>query len=763
MSSRSLEQVSGRRFTRVSAGALFALLTVAVTLVWAHAGHDALPLKGAKPIKEGDDVVGVALSRESRNILDVETVEVVKKAGAERLLAYATVVTPWQQHAYVTTRVPGRITHLSVRPGDTVTVNTVLAEVESQELENLELELLNAQNDIKLSEKLVAELKPLADQQAIPEREYREAWSKHRQNENAQKVAQAKWLSLGLSQELLDRLLRENNSKLVRTLPIKSPVAGTVIHADLAIGKVVDPGEHLFEVMDLSTVWVQIGVLEEDLHKVEVGQPVELRLTAYPGKVFKSKDFAVRVKGSYLDPQTHLGTVWAELANPPLPAEPLFLPGMHGEARVLLPSPKDLPTVPGEAVVADGAERYVLVETTPDDAKESEYRRQNVVLGLRTPEGVQIVQGDVFVTDRVVTRGSHELASFFVQGVLRLSPQAAQNIGLRVEPVRRRVVEKVIEIDGGVDVLPDHRAAASSQLPGTLTRIRVERGQRVKAGEPLADIASLELQNMQLELLRSQLQLELEEETLDRLKKADQAVARKQLWEAESHRNESRNRRDSLKRKLVALGLDSGVVDGVLKDRKPVEALPLRAPIDGVVVQFDKVLGQVIKAEEPLFQLHDLKHTWVQGYLSERDLSDVRIGQEARVRLVADPGFLANGRVIRSGRVFGAEDRTLSVWVEMRETTARRQPEVHDNMAARLTLTVERPAPTLAVPLGAVIREGTRAYVFVQSKDGGFERRPVDTGRADDQYVEILRGLEADETVAVSGAEGLQTAYASLR
>jgi cobalt-zinc-cadmium efflux system membrane fusion protein len=532
--------------------------------------------------------------------------------------------------------------------------------------------------------------------------------------------------------------------------------------------------------MDLSKVWVQIGVLEEDLHKVEVGQPVELRLTAYPGEVFKGKDFAVRVKGVYLDPLTHLGTVWAELTNPS--GEPRILPGMHGEARLLLPSPKALPTVPGEAVVADGAERYVLVETTPDNAKESEYRRKNVVLGIRTPEGIQIVHGDVFVTDRVVTRGSHELSSFFVQGVLRLSPEAGRNIGLRVERVQRQVVEDVVEVDGGVDVLPDHRAAASSQLPGTLTRIRVERGQRVKVGDPLADIASLELQNMQLELLRAQLQLDLEEETLKRLSGADQVVARKQVWEAESHRNEARNRRDSLRRKLETLGLAPADVDGVLKDRKPVEAVPLRAPIDGVVVQFEKVLGQVIKAEEPLFQLHDLAHTWVQGYVSERDLSSVRIGQEARVRLVADPGFLARGKVVRSGQLFGTDDRTLSIWVELKEELAPRLPngvvedpaagrdertqrrhDVQDNMAARITLTVRRPGPTLAVPLSAVIREGTRAYVFVQTKEGGFERKPVDTGRADDQYVEILRGIESGETVAVSGAEGLQTAYASLR
>ncbi|MCI0459358.1 MAG: efflux RND transporter periplasmic adaptor subunit [Gemmataceae bacterium] len=752
MSFRTFDLVARRRLRPAALGALAVLVTVAVTWLWAHEGHAPLPTKGAQiDVAKGQ----VILSREAREALGVQTAEVELRPVEEKVLAYATLVAPWQQHAFVTARLPGRINKLHVQPGQAVAAGQPLAEVQSLELENLQLELLNAANDIQLSAKILEQMEMGGQRGTVSPRNVQEVRTKYREHGNALEIARSKWLSLGLSQESLDGVLRERNPQLIRSLPISSPIQGVVIHADLAVGKVVEPTEHLFEIIDVSKVWVQIGVLEQDLHKVSVGQPVELRLTAYPGEVFRN---TVAVKGLYLDPHTHLGIAWAELSNAP-GQEPRLLPGMQGQARLIIATSKSPATIPAAALISDGAERYVLVEVTAT-AQASEYQKQSVVVGRQTPEIVAIRAGKVYPGDRVVTRGSHELASLFVQGVLRLSEEAKKNIGLRVEPVRRHVVEDVLEVDGAVDVPPDRRTFASAQLAGTLQTIRVERGQAVRAGDVLAEVASLELQSLQLDLLRAHLQVGLLEEVFKALRNVDQILARRQIWETESLYNATRNRRESVQRKLETVGLSPAQLEALLTRKKLVESLPIRASIDGVVVHFDKVLGQVIKAEEPVFEIHDLSHTWVQGYLSERDLAHVQIGQRARVRLVADPSFLAEGTVAGSGRVFGAENRTLSLWVQLDK---RPDPVLQHNMLARLKLTRRRPEPTLAVPWETVVREGLRAYVFVQKPDGTFDRRPIETGRADDRYVEITQGLQAEEKVAVRGTADLQTAYASLR
>jgi cobalt-zinc-cadmium efflux system membrane fusion protein len=321
-------------------------------------------------------------------------------------------------------------------------------------------------------------------------------------------------------------------------------------------------------------------------------------------------------------------------------------------------------------------------------------------------------------------------------------------------------VEDVLEVEGAIEVPPDRRTFVSAQLPGSLWKIHAERGQTVRAGDTLAEIASLELQNLQLDLLRAHLDAELLEQSLRRLRGAADSFSGRQLLETEAQYQAAVNRRTSLRQKLTAVGLTAAQLDRLVADRQPVEALPLRAPRDGVLVNFDKFLGQAVKAEEPLFEVQDVTRPWVRAYLSPREVGRVRLGQSARVYLVAEPDFVGEGKVVRSAGVVEGEDRTLSVWVELERQPGR---PLRHNLLARLVLTERRPEPTLAVPRAAVVREGLRSYVFVRQGDGTFARRLIETGRADDRFVTVVGGLRAEESVAVQGAAELQTAYAALR
>lgn len=752
MAPRSVKPASKRSLPSSALWAVFLLGTAAATWLWAHEGHQPLASKGAQVDPANPD--RLILSGEARSALDVQTGEVRSRFLDQKVLAYATLVTPWRQHAFVTSRFPGRITKLNARPGQKVSAGDTLAEVESLELKNLALELLKAQNDVELSGKILEQIEPLVQGGTVSAQRLLEARSKHQQNLNAVEVARSKWLSVGLSAEDLAGLLGERNPRRVGSLPLSSPVGGVVAHADLAVGQVVGPKEHLFEVVDHSAVWVKIGILERDLYRVAVGQPVELSLAAYPGEVFRTK---VQAKAVYLDPVSHLGTLWADLANPP-GHEPRFLPGMNGQAQVVIPGDSKLPAVPAAAVVSDGAERYVLVEESAT-ADRCTYVKRNVVVRGSARELVH-VEGGVFPGDRVVTRGAHQLGGFFVQGVLRLSPEACKNVGLRVEPAGPRAVEDVLEVDGTVEIPPGRRAFASSQVGGTLERIHVERSQPVKQGQVVAEVASLELQDLQLELLRVHLEKALLEKSLKQLLGAGEAFSRRESLELESRVNAVVFQLGTLRQKLGTIGLSGKQIEELLAEKKLVERLPVRAPVDGTVVNFDKVLGQVIRPEEPLFEVHDLSRLWVRAHLSEREHPQVRIGQPARVRFVAAPGAVAEGKVTRSGRVFRADNRTLSVWVEL---DPKAQPPALHNMLARIALTVRDREPALALPRAALVSEGLLAYVFVRKDDGGFERRAVEAGRSDDRFVEIRRGLRPGEMVVVGGAQGMQTAYAALR
>jgi RND family efflux transporter MFP subunit len=216
----------------------------------------------------------------------------------------------------------------------------------------------------------------------------------------------------------------------------------------------------------------------------------------------------------------------------------------------------------------------------------------------------------------------------------------------------------------------------------------------------------------------------------------------------------------NIRQKLLTLGLSPRQIDTVVKTRRVIDALPVRAPMDGVVVDFDRVLGQVIRADEPLFEIHDLSQAWVQAFVGERDSAHVQVDQTARIHLVAHPDFVAEGTVVRIGPVVGADSRTQAAWIEFQKPPS---VALQHNMLARVTLTMDRPPPTLAVPLNTVVRDGLRSFVFVRKSDGTFDRRRVEVGRADDRFLEITSGLTRGESVATSGVTQIQTAYSALR
>lgn len=729
----------------ISVGLLLTGMTIA------HEGHAPLPTRGAAL----DPATGVLrLSREARGTLGLETVEVESREISESTFAYATLSAPWLGQALVSALLPGRIVRLHVRAGDAVKQGQVLAEIDSQELQTLRMELLTVQNEAQLSRKLVAQLRPAAKSGAVPSQRLLEAETKLRQEENALTIAQRQWQNLDLPADRLEKLLAgEDREPLL--LAVRSPLDGTVIHADLSVGKIIDPKEHLFEVVNPATVWVQIDVLEKDLQRVGLGQSVELTLTAFPGKTWSG---TIDKLGQSLDPVTHIGRAWATLHN--LAGEtPQLLPGMSGQVRLQQTMAAKRLTVPLAAVLRDGAERYVLVETaaTKDG---SEFKKQSVILGRRMGVYAEVRGGALLPGDRVVTKGSHELSSFYVKGSLRLSKETAKDIGLEVQTVGPQIIADVFEADGMVDVPPARRSVVASPLSGTIVRILVDRGQAVQAGDVIAEVRSLELQSLQMELLKARFEAELQAEVLANLQTAAENLPQRRLLEVESALSAARIRQEGLQQRLRTLGLSSTELDGLVERGDLVSGLSLRAPIDGVVVRFDKLLGHVVRVDEPLFDLHDLSRSYVQAFVSERDVGRMEIGQSARLRFVARPGEVLLGTIARSGQILGDTSRTLSVWIE---TTNPGDAPLPHNALTRISLSGEQSSVPMAVPRTALLQEGSRSYVFVQLPEGLFLRRLVKLGRRDDLFVEILAGLKTGETVAVRGVSQLQTGYAAIR
>ncbi|AMV22627.1 efflux RND transporter periplasmic adaptor subunit [Planctomyces sp. SH-PL14] len=712
----------------------------------AHEGHQPLPSKGVQvDVERGH----VTLSKQARDILDIQSVEIGPGTIASRIYAYTTVVTPWRRRANVSTRLAGKVTALHVVPGDKVQAGQRLVELDSVAFQTLRADYQKTLSELELARTVLKALAPAGAGGAVSGQRVVEAQTAVKQSEIALEVLKAKAAGLHIAADQL-----EQSDDAGFHVPAASPIKGVVVHSDVAVGRLVEPTDHLLEIVDPRHVWVEIPLLERDIHRVREGQQVLLRFAALGAKEFSARISRI---GRLLDPQTHQVSVWADLDVEPGTTGPVA--GMSGTAQIVSSLAADALTVPSAAIFSDGADRYVFVEEA-STREGAEYRKRSVVLGRRSADVAEVVGGEVYPGDRIVVRGGHELSSLFFLGVLKPGAATAKAIGLKLEALTDRPIEEVIHVDGSVEIAPQDRIEVSAQISGVLSRIHVDRAQEVAAGDPLIEITSLELQDVQLDLIQAKLSLDSWSDLYARRKEAGEGVSPRVLAETEKQVLGATGRVAALRDKLLTIGLGASELDQILASRRVAESLTIRAPFAGSVVRFDGVLGQTWPANSPMLEIHRLTRPRVQVFLPERLAAKVAIGQHARVRLSAYPDRQFDGKVARIGPSQIAGSRTLAAWIEL---DAPSEPLLLHNMLARAVIRIATPPPVLGVPKSAIVQDGLQTFVFVRKSDGTFERRRVQVGTSDDRFVEIRQGAARGESIAVGGVPQLQTAYASVR
>ncbi|MFM7931790.1 MAG: efflux RND transporter periplasmic adaptor subunit, partial [Pirellula sp.] len=422
------------------------------------------------------------------------------------------------------------------------------------------------------------------------------------------------------------------------------------------------------------------------------------------------------------------------------------------------------------AVIRDGAERFVLVEQERT-AKASLFRKIPVAIGVLGNRYAEVTRGELVPGDRVLTQGSRQLGHLFSQGVLRLSTEAMQDIGLKTAVAQIGSVSRIVFIDGIVSLPPSKLARVSPQLSGRIHQVLVDRGASVRNGEPLALVSSIEFQDLQLRAIQANLGLRFRESVLENIRQAGSSVPSRQKLEAQNQLVEAKNQYDNAIHQLKLLGIQDQQIESIIQSQQVMQYYPVIAPIDGVIVGFNKAIGHTVSADEELFELHEPSARLVEAYISEKDARTIRPGQALRCQSVALEGRSFPGTILSSGKSLSNRGQTLSVWAQVNF-----EPEavVFHNMLCRLAIEVpesatdaDRPAnlheSNPLVPLSSILQEGSQSYLFVALTDGTFERRRVTLGPRDDRQVTVVMGLSPQETVVIEGVAALQTGYAAVQ
>lgn len=204
----------------------------------------------------------------------------------------------------------------------------------------------------------------------------------------------------------------EETGVVRRTLTLHAPSSGFVTEKMVQEGQAIGMGMPLYRLADISSVWIEADVYEQDLRFISVGEAVEVEITAYP-----QEPFSGRV--SYIHPDVRADTrttrVRIELANP----GGRIKPGMYATVSIDAPVTQRAVVVPRDAVMHSGTHAMVFIEEAPGT-----YRVRAVTVGVDAGGQTQILSG-LLAGERVVSR-----ANFLIDSESRLTESMGDMPGM---------------------------------------------------------------------------------------------------------------------------------------------------------------------------------------------------------------------------------------------------------------------------------------------------------------------------------------------
>jgi len=314
--------------------------------------------------------------------------------------------------------------------------------------------------------------------------------------------------------------------------------------------------------------------------------------------------------------------------------------------------------------------------------------------------------------------------------IVKLDAKAQQLAGVQTAQVLKKALTKEVKTTGKVALNDSSRAYITSRVEGRVEELYVtSEGQYISPGQAIAAVYSPTYIAAQEEYL-------LALDSVQKLKGAGKDVV-----QINNHLLQA------ARRKLQLLNIPDGEIDHLEHTRKANNNMTIYAQFGGTVMERQLLPGSFIMPGDKLFTVSDLSTVWMYADLYEKDIAGVEIGQEVKVTSGAYPGETFSGLVTFINPVLDDATRTIKVRVEMGNPGGKLKP----NLFVRATVNMPL-AESLVIPVSSLLDTGTRKVVFVAQDADTFIKRDIVTGQEADGYVQVLSGLQPDETVVTAAA-----------
>jgi cobalt-zinc-cadmium efflux system membrane fusion protein len=302
---------------------------------------------------------------------------------------------------------------------------------------------------------------------------------------------------------------------------------------------------------------------------------------------------------------------------------------------------------------------------------------------------------------------------------------------------------------------------------GRVVRLMAQVGDEVKRGDPLFEIDSPEVVQVQTDLIaalhgrdKANSHLDVVRRQADRQERLyrDKATSQREMEQAQNDLaaavSDAKTAEGALTaarhRLRVIIGRDKEEVERLERERIINPLLTINAPIGGTIVARRIGPGQFVKtdAAEAHFSISDLSTMWLKAYVAEADIPYVRVGQEIDVRILALPDRRVQARIDAIGAASDPQTRRVMVRSEIPNADGLLRAE----MFATFRITVGNVEETTAVPMAAVIRKGEETKLWVEKAPQVFQSRSIKIGAEQNGCIQIRDGIGPGETVVGRGA-----------
>jgi cobalt-zinc-cadmium efflux system membrane fusion protein len=325
---------------------------------------------------------------------------------------------------------------------------------------------------------------------------------------------------------------------------------------------------------------------------------------------------------------------------------------------------------------------------------------------------------------------------------------------VQVVAIQPTTIARTLRLTGAVAYNAFNTTPVITQVGGPVSRILVEPGQHVTAGQPMLGVTSPDYSQLLDTYLKAADSSRLADRNYERAKDLydHKAIAERDLQQAESDRNQAQADKNAAEQGLKIVGIKD---PGSLATATSSAEIQLLAPIAGEVVERLVSPGQVLQTgQTQAFTITDLSTVWVLANVYQSDLAYVHTGDRVTVTTDAYPDVF-RGTISYVSAALDPNTRTL----QARVVVDNPGEKLKRDMYCTVSVAAGQVTNAIAVPDSAVLRDDeNQPFVYVASGTNQFGRRSVDIGQNQNGQTQILKGLSAGDKVVGDGSLFLQFA-----